>query len=29
MLAGQQSPEDAMTSAANRIDQIVARGWVA
>jgi multiple sugar transport system substrate-binding protein len=29
MLAGQQSPENAMTSAADRIDQIVARGWVA
>lgn len=29
MLAGQQSPQDAMTRAADRIDQIVTRGWYA
>lgn len=29
MLAGQQSPESAMNAAADKIDKIVARGWVA
>jgi len=29
MLAGQQSPKEAMTNAADRIDDIVARGWFA
>ena len=29
MIAGQSNPEETMTSAADRFDRIVARGWVA